>query len=346
MINAPSCLSSAQLARTEAEVEAFFRAKRVLVTGAAGFIGRHVVRRLSELGARVIGLDRAPHAAFEGAEWISADLLAFDPSGFKITNLDVVIHLAAVLGVVAAAVDPAKTWLVNVEGTRSVIQLAEASGTSYFCSFSSSEIYGEPDVLPVTEEAMAKPQSTYARSKLEAEHLVVRYAKATNTPTSVIRPFNVYGPGQRVDFVVARFLSLALMGTAPTVIGDGLQQRSFTYITDLVDGTLLSIARNRMPGRQYNIAGECAVTIGELAQRIVLLTHCPAPPVLVPLTATGRPLDSEIVHRVPSIQRAQTELGYTPRVSLGEGLARTLDAMKAERIRPPGLTVLTRENSP
>ena len=211
----------------------------------------------------MIGLDQAQNASFNGDDWITADLLGFDPGELKTTKLDIVIHLAAMLGVVAAAADPAKTWRVNVEGTRSVIQLAEAARTSYFCSFSSSEIYGEPDILPVTEESLAKPQSIYARSKLEAEHLVLRYARATNTPTSVIRPFNVYGPGQRVDFVVARFLSLALMGTAPTVIGDGLQQRAFTYITDLVDGTLLSIARNRMPGRKYNIAGECAVTIGD-----------------------------------------------------------------------------------
>jgi nucleoside-diphosphate-sugar epimerase len=313
------------------DIGGFYAGKRVLVTGASGLIGRHLVQRLTRFEARVTGVDLTRDASFNGDVWMSGDVLRFDRAALEGAGFDVVFHLAAMLGVAHSAANPRKTWRVNVSGTRRVLEVARAAGASAICTCSSSEVYGEPEVLPISEEASSAPLSVYARSKLQVEELVAEHARATGSAGVVLRPFNVYGPGQRREFVVPSFVASALSGQPPQIVGDGKQTRVFTYVSDFVEGALLAVARNPHGYAVYNIAGEEAVTIAELADLVVALAGSRARPVRVPIEETNRPEVFEVRQRIPTIAKARRELGYAPKVGLAEGLQQVIVAERRAR---------------
>lgn len=304
------------------DLELFFRETPVLVTGAAGFIGRHLLCRLHRLGARLTALDLEPGERLPGVRWIRADVRDISGANPDGVRAEVVFHLAAVLGVRYAAENPAETVSVNVAGTARVLGLARSLGAARFCLLSSSEVYGEPDTLPITEDAPTRPRSVYGWSKVCVEELLQAYTYG-GMQGVVIRPFNVYGPGQRDDFVVSRFIRQAREGRPLTVAGDGTQRRVFTYVDDLVTGMLLAVSRSDRPYGVFNIAGEGDISIAELAQRILPLTGSQAGVVQVPLEALGRHTDAEVRLRIPSIEKARRR-GYAPAIDLSEGLRRTL----------------------
>lgn len=301
----------------------FFRNRPVLVTGAAGFIGSHLVRRLHSLGARITALDRAPGEPLPGVCWVCQDVRSLSGPDMDSIQVDVLFHLAAVLGVRYAAEHPVDTVSVNVAGTAQVLGLARRAGCSRFCLLSSSEVYGEPDSLPITEQTATQPRSVYGWSKVCAEELLKAHT-ASGLSGVVIRPFNVYGPGQRDEFVVSLFLRQAREGRPLTVAGDGSQRRVFTYVDDLVTGMLLAVARQAGTYEVYNIAGEGDISILELAERIRALTSSQVPVERVSMADLGRTLDAEVRLRIPAIEKARGQLGYQPAVDLDEGLRRTL----------------------
>lgn len=305
------------------DLELFFRDRAVLVTGAAGFIGRHLVRRLSSLGARVTALDLAPGDPLPGVRWVCTDVRTLKEADLNGTQAEVLFHLAAVLGVRYAAQHPVDTVSVNVAGTGRVLRLARSLGCGRFCLLSSSEVYGEPDSLPITEEFPVKPRSVYGWSKVCAEELLQAHT-LNGLQGIVIRPFNVYGPEQRDDFVVSRFIRQAREGRPLTLAGDGSQRRVFTYVDDLVTGMLLAVTRSTEAYQVYSIAGEGEISVAALAERILALTGSQGSVVQVPLADLGRDLHAEVRCRAPSIEKARQRLGYQPAVDLDEGLRRTL----------------------
>ncbi|MDG4803232.1 NAD-dependent epimerase/dehydratase family protein [Micromonospora sp. WMMD980] len=305
-----------------------FRGKRILVTGAAGFIGGHLVHRLVALGAAVVGLDRVPAAEFPGERHLVGDVTTLDPSIVREIQPELVFHLASVVGVTEAAADADITTDAIVGGTREVLDAAARAGCRHFVFVSSSEVYGEAVAFPITESTPHAPLSAYGKAKSTAERLVQEQTKAHGMRATIIRPFNVYGPRQRLDFVIPRFVSLALRDKAITLVGDGQQLRTFTYITDFVAGTLAAVAEKSHGPAIYNISGADTWNLEAVAVGVVRALGSRSEIVIVDPADLHRPPDIEIKHRVASHSLAGRQLGYVPQVPLMEGIGKVAAAMR------------------
>ncbi len=302
---------------------------RILVTGAAGFIGSHLVDRLLEAGHEVTGVDcftdyysddvkrwnisRA--LSHERFRFLEADLLDLDLRGL-IGGMDGVAHLAGEPGVRSSWGERFSVYLErNVRVTQRLLEAISAGGPVQFVYASSSSVYGPDDGGPVTEGATRRPASPYGLSKLAAEELVGLYGRERGVPTTVLRYFTVYGPRQRPEMALSRFISLAARGEAVEVFGDGTQTREMTYVSDVVNATVAALESR--PGEQprvYNVGGGSRTTVRNLVELVG--------------EALGERLEVRyepaVVGDVRStwadLGRAARELGYEPRVSLEEGV--------------------------
>jgi UDP-glucuronate 4-epimerase len=301
----------------------------VLVTGAAGFIGSHLCERLLRDGHVVHGVDSysdhyarslkelnvAPLREQAGFHFHLRDLVGA-PLDELMREAEVVYHLAARPGV-------RDSWdyfddyaHANILGTKQVLDACAAHGTRYVYA-SSSSVYGNSPVLPAVEQLASKPISPYGVTKVMAEVMAGSYMESHGFDVVGLRYFTVYGPRQRPDMALARFIDAALDGRTITVFGDGRQQRDFTYVDDIVDGTVLA-ARHGVPGEVYNLASSEPVPLidvldllGELAGRELKLDFADV--------QVGDVRDTW-----GDIAKANRDLGYTPQTSLRDGLAAQL----------------------
>lgn len=310
---------------SNADIAAYFQGKSILVTGAAGFVGRHLVRHLHALGAQVVALDRIPGELLPGVRWVIADVMELTPKHLEGIGLEIAFHLASIVGVSYTGQNPVQTLAVNAIGTSRVLKLARTLGAKVICLTSSSEVYGEPDSIPITEDSTLHPLSIYGWSKVCAEQLLEAHVQNRFLCGVVIRPFNVYGPNQRSDFVVSRFLQLAIQGLPPMVVGTGRQRRIFTFVDDLIYGMLLAVMKSESGYHVYNIAGEEDISISELADLIVSITGSDARPIYAQLSDLERDPATEVLVRIASIEKARRELDYRSQTSLEEGLKMTYE---------------------
>lgn len=300
----------------------------VLVTGSQGFIGNHLTMRLAAEGSAVTGIDVRPGGNAPRVETIIGDVRGLTADVLTDRRPSAIFHLASVVGVAAAAADPHRTRANILEGTRSVLRAAIEAGAPDFVYFSSSEVYGAGR-NPLAETSPLGPTSPYGHAKAASERLVRDYASQTGAIGLIIRPFNVYGPGQRKDFVIPSFVRSALLDEPLTIVGDGEQTRTFTYIDDLIEG-VLTIYKRVMPGPDvFNLAGAGVITIRRLARMVVEVVGAGEPVVGVAPEALGRPQRMEIRHRVPSTAAA-AGLGFEPQVTLQTGLCRVLAALRQD----------------
>jgi nucleoside-diphosphate-sugar epimerase len=296
---------------------------RVVVTGAAGFIGSHVCERLLDRGDAVLGID-ALTASYdpERKRRNGAGLLA--RGGFDLLHRDVndpgldgvlagadaVCHLAGAPGV--RSTDRRMLEQGNVGATRSVVAAAVRAAVPRVVLASSSSVYA-PARSPVGEDARLAPLSAYGHSKLEAERQAAALVGGAATELVALRFFTVYGPRQRPDMAFARFIA-AVGGAEPMpVYGDGRQRRDFTYVGDAADAVLLALARGR-PGGVYNVSGARSVTLAHAFEQ--LASSLGAAPPLAHAPTDRR----EHRHTAADLTLAARELGYAPRVSLEQGI--------------------------
>ncbi len=310
---------------------------RIVVTGAAGFIGSHLSERLLAADHAVTGLDsfsrfysRALKEA-NVAELRSArgfrllEATAATPEGLAAAfrGADAACHLAGRPGVRGGVAHWFET--ANVRTTEAVLRAAAAAGLRRVVLASSSSVYGAADA-PVAEEAPLRPLSHYARSKLRAERLAARLAERLGIELVVLRYFTVYGPRQRPDMAFARFTATALEGREMTLLGDGRQRRDFTYVGDACEATLAALTHGR-PGQTYNVSGGRPVAVGDAFS--LLGDALGARARLTPAPADCRePRDT-----AADLTRARADLGYEPAVALAEGVALQAEhARAAQRI--------------
>jgi dTDP-glucose 4,6-dehydratase len=302
---------------------------RVLVTGAAGFLGSHLCDRLLAKGHRVVGMDNyitgSPANLAHLRSHPDFQFVLHDVSNFIELQgpIEGVLHFASPASPVDYLELPIQTLKVGSLGTHKALGLAKAKGARFLLA-STSEVYGDPLVHPQPESYWGNvnpvgPRGVYDEAKRFAEALTMAYHRFHGLDTRIARIFNTYGPRMRPrdGRVVSNFIVQALKGEPLTVYGDGSQTRSFCYVDDLIDG-LVRLFEGSDPD-PTNIGNPNEFTVHELARRVLALTGSNSLIVERPL-----PTDDPKV-RQPDISRARAMLGWEPRVSLEEGLKRTID---------------------
>ena len=315
------------------------KGKNVLVTGADGFIGSHLVEQLLAEGANVTAF--VYYNSFNSWGWLdtfSKDVLAKinifsgdirDPNGVReaCKNMDVVFHLAALIAIPYSYHSPDSYVDTNIKGTLNILQAAKDLGIEKILVTSTSEVYGDPLVHPQTEEYWGNvnsvgPRGVYDEAKRYMESITMAYHHYHHVATRIIRIFNTYGPRMRLDDgrALPTFMSQALKNENLTVFGDGSQTRSFCYVDDLVDGIYrLLLSDYALP---VNIGNPAEITLKEFAEEVIALTGTTGKIVYEPL-----PQDDP-KQRQPDITKAKTILGWEPKVDRHEGLKRTLAYFK------------------
>ena len=301
---------------------------RVLVTGAAGFIGSHLVEALARRGDQVVGVDNFdgfyPRAMKErnlrdmgrlpGFAFHEQDMRDVEALRARLTPETVIVHLAARAGVRPSLSDPLGYAEMNVVGTAAVLEAARRAGVSRIAFGSSSSVYGDSTPVPFREDAAAgEPMSPYAATKRAGELLLRSVAPIYGFRSAALRFFTVYGPRQRPEMAFASFIRAVLSGKPLHVLGDGRQTRDFTYVTDVVSATIA--AAERLTGPVYNVSGGTSSTLLEAIAQIERLTGRRA---LIRFSPRAR---GDAYRTMADLTAARRDLAYSPEVTLGQGLA-------------------------
>lgn len=299
---------------------------QILVTGAAGFIGTHLVRRLRADGHQVRAVDRVPGAGREGrdpgrgrVDWRQGDLLEMDLDPL-VAGIEYVVHLAGQPGVRESWAEFPRYARGNIEVTQRLLESLRNRPLKKFVLASTSSVYGDAP-MPAREEGPLLPISPYGATKLAAEALCELYGRTAGVPWMALRYFTVYGPGQRPDMAFTRWLRAVHEGKPVEVYGDGRQIRDFTYVADAVEATVRAIFA---PAQQMavNVGGGRPVSVREALAAIQKVTGMP---VQVQHRATAR---GEMKETRASTVRLQQMLGFVPATPLEEGLARQYEWVK------------------
>jgi UDP-glucose 4-epimerase len=303
---------------------------RVLVTGAAGFIGSHLCRRLVAEGHEVVGFDDLSEGDAEAnladvpeVRVHPGDLRDPDAVASAAEGCSLILHHAARKSVPRSIREPESFVDVNVRGTLNVLVSArEAGATVVFAS--SSSVYGDQEAFPLREDVEPRPRSPYAATKLAGEALMRSWWHSFGVPTVSLRYFNVYGPYQdpasEYAAVIPRFATACLSGEAPVIFGDGEQARDFTYIDDVVEANL---AAARAPqaafGRVLNVGGgRHPTTVNELLRLVAQSSGSSPEPRYEPAR------EGDIRRSEADVTLARTLIGYDPKVAIDEGVCRTV----------------------
>jgi UDP-glucose 4-epimerase len=311
--------------------ERAFGARRILVTGGAGFVGSAVTRRLVDAGARVTVLDDLftgkADAVPTGAELVQGSVTDAALVHDLVSQNSLVLHLAA-RNIIASTANPLDDYATNIGGTLNVLLAAGASKVERVVYTSSASVYGNPRSIPINEDDGLWTLSPYAVSKLGGENYCTAFSESYGLPVAIVRYSNVYGPGQRPDNpycgVVSKFVVEAHAGRPITVHGDGEQTRDYTFIDDAVDATLLAAVHPRAEGEVFNVGtgietsvNRLAATIGEALGVEIDVRH-----------VDRRDIDN-IRRRVVNIEKIRRMLRWTPQWTLERGLASTADWYRA-----------------
>ncbi len=306
--------------------------KRVLITGAAGFLGSHLCDRFIREGYHVIGMDNLVTGDLRNIEHLfrleQFEFFHHDVSNFVFVpgTLDYILHFASPASPIDYLKIPIQTLKVGSLGTHNLLGLAKGKGARMLIA-STSEVYGDPEVHPQVEEYWGHvnpvgPRGCYDEAKRFQEAMTMAYHMHHGLETRIVRIFNTYGPRMRLDDgrVLPAFLSQALRGEELSIFGDGSQTRSFCYVDDLIEGIYrLLLSDYPLP---VNIGNPDEITIREFAEEICNLTG-------VPLNLGYQPLPKDDPQkRRPDITKAKEILGWEPQVSRAEGLKRTLEYFK------------------
>lgn len=310
---------------------------RVLVTGAGGFIGSHLTEALVRTGADVRAMvhynsrndwgniDLLDRHVVENVRVVAGDIAdgAFVRSAMKDRNI--VFHLAALIAIPYSYIAPESYVAANVTGTLHVLQAARELGTERVLHTSTSEVYGTARFVPITEEHPLQGQSPYSASKIGADKLAESFFRSFNTPVVTIRPFNTFGPRQSARAIIPAIAVQVLSGQA-VKIGSLVPVRDLNFVGNTVEGYLLAAKSPRAVGEVINLGTGRGVTIGELAQKIFDTLGVKAE--VHQEAERLRPAASEVLTLIAGAEKARELLGWTPTVSLDDGLRMTLEWLR------------------
>jgi UDP-glucose 4-epimerase len=321
--------------------------RTVLVTGSDGFIGSHVVEAVLAAGASVKAF--CLYNSFGAAGWLDesepfqqavvdgqAELVLGDVRDGEfvdgtVRGVDVVLHLAALIAIPYSYVAPRSYVETNVTGTLNVLEAVRRNGIARMVHTSTSEVYGTPDTIPITESHPLRGQSPYSASKIAADKMCEAFALSFGTPVTVLRPFNTFGPRQSARAVIPTVLAQLLTGAEKLNLGATTPRRDFTYVTDTCAGFVRAAVTDVEPGATIQLGTGKTYTIGEVVQACMAVTGQTAE--IVVESDRLRPAGSEVEVLLSDPAKAAERLGWAPTVSLEEGLRRTAEWL-APRVDP------------
>lgn len=314
--------------------------KRIVITGGAGFIGSTLAQRLADANQIVLfdnltrnTIQYAPGGLHPNVSLLQGDILDYLTVRSAFEGADAVVHAAAIAGIDTVIRSPVKTMEVNMIGTANVLRAATDAGVvDRVLEFSTSEVFGSM-AYRVSEENQAVAGSAgearwvYAVSKLAGEHLAHAYFREHHLPVVTLRPFNVYGPGQTGEGAIQIFIRKALNNEPISIYGDGTQIRAWCFVDDMVDALMLALETPEAVGESFNVGNARAVTtIFGLAETVCRVLGSSSEIHFKPA------LSADIELRIPETRKAERLLGFKARVDLEEGIRRTAEWYKANRL--------------
>ena len=304
-----------------------------LVTGGAGFIGSHLVKRLIRDGAQVRVVDNLSTGQIcrlnevrSAIEFMQGDLAEAAIARKAVDGVDFVLHQAAVPSVQRSVADPAMTHRANVTATVNLLEGCRSAGVRRLVFAASSSAYGDTEVLPKHEDMAANPLSPYALQKFVGERYCKLYFELYGLETVSLRYFNVFGPAQdphsEYSAVIPKFITRLLTNQPLVIHGDGEQSRDFTYVDNVVEANLLALRAQNAAGKMCNIGCGERITLNQLrtflGKQMAVETHATYAP----------PKPGDVRHSLADVSRAKAILGYEPKIMIEEGLRRTIEAMR------------------
>ena len=312
--------------------------KTIFITGGAGFIGSTLVGRLIDHNRIVVydnlardSLKDKPFRSHANLQVIEGDVLDLDRLSASMRGADIIVHCAAIAGVDTVIKSPVTTMRVNMVGSANVLEAAaRLTRLDRVVCFSTSEVFGrqafrssETDNTVMGQVGEAR--WVYAVSKLAEEHLAMAYHREQHLPVTVVRPFNVYGPGQVGEGALRTFVLRAIRNQPIEIHGDGTQIRAWCYVDDMVDGVLLAIAHPNAVGESFNIGNQKAVvTIYGLANTVVRVLASESS------ISFARKDYADVELRIPSVTKARELLGFEAKIDLDEGIRRSAEFYRSQ----------------
>jgi NAD dependent epimerase/dehydratase len=324
--------------------------KKVLVTGAGGFIASHLVERLVEVGAQVrafvrynsrndVGmLKTVSPDVFSRIEIVRGDLRDVEAVRNAVRGMDTVFHLGALIAIPYSYVNPREVVDVNVMGTLNVLLAARDVGVRRVVHTSTSEVYGTARYVPIDEAHPLQGQSPYSASKIGADRIAESFYRSFDLPVVTLRPFNTYGPRQSARAVIPTIITQAL--TRDEVkLGSLEPSRDFTFVVDTARGFMAAAEADDVLGEEINLGNDNTIRIGDLAQKIFDIVG--KTPSIVTDAQRIRPGKSEVMKLWASNKKAKERIGWEPRISLDEGLRQTIEWISThlDLYRPDQYTV-------
>ena len=306
---------------------------KILVTGAEGFIGSHLTELLVEKGYEVKAFVRynftnnwgwlESSKYLKDIEIYTGDVRDYDSVYDAIKDVDVVFHLAALIGIPYSYVSPLAYIKTNTEGTYNILEAGRKLGVDRIIVTSTSEIYGTAQYVPIDEKHPYNPQSPYAASKASADHLALSYYRSFSTPVTIIRPFNTYGPRQSARAIIPTIVTQILSGKTQIRLGSLTPTRDLNYVKDTANGFITVGLHEKTIGDVYNIGSGREISIGELAQKIVDLLGRRVE--IVQDEQRVRPEKSEVERLLCNADKAKALTEWEPKYTLEEGLKETIE---------------------
>jgi dTDP-glucose 4,6-dehydratase len=318
-------------------MDPFWKSKPVLVTGAGGFIGSHLVERLHAEEARVRALVRynsrgdigllshLPDEARKEIEIIGGDIRDSSAILKAAENVEVVFHLGALISIPYSYLHPREVAESNFIGTLNVLMACQQNKVARMIHTSTSEVYGTARYAPIDEAHPLQGQSPYSASKIGADKLAESFYCAYNLPVVTVRPFNTYGPRQSARAIIPTIITQVL-GSNTLKLGNLESTRDFTYVDDTVDGFIKAAQTAGVEGQTFNLGTGTEIRVGELAEKIMQLA---GRQVEIQVEALRmRPDKSEVMRLISDNSFARKALDWTPRVSLDVGLGRVIEWLR------------------
>lgn len=308
--------------------------KKVLVTGAGGFIGSHLIERLIDLGADVKGfvrynsrndwglLEIIPPQKLDSLQIVSGDLQDFDAVFSAVRDVDVIFHLGSLISIPYSYIRPRDTIENNILSTLNILTAARDLGVEKVVHTSSSEVYGTALYVPIDEKHPLQGQSPYSASKIGADKIAESFYCSFDLPVATIRPFNTYGPRQSARAIIPTIITQAIE-QEKIKLGSLFPTRDYTFVKDTVNGFISTAESKSSIGEVINIGSNFEISMGDLAQRISSLLNKDIE--ITQDSSRVRPLKSEVKRLWCDNAKAKRLLGWEPQVSLDEGLKETIE---------------------